>query len=187
MSSPHGFLIEPTNGKRYANTKNIGGYDMIVSVSEEDHRYSNRFGIVKELPSHYQGEIKVGDTLCVHHNVFKLYYDMQGKRKSGKSYLKENTFLVEEGQYFMFNNGEKWQAIDKYCFVKPVKALESFIKKPNNEEPLMGEMKYPNSWLVNKGVNMGDLVLFTPDSEYEFMVDDEKLFRVHDHQIVAKL
>ena len=34
---------------------------------------------------------------------------------------------------------------------------------------------------------VGDRVVFTPDSEYEFTVDDEKLYRVYDHQITVIL
>ena len=44
--------------------------------------------IIKDL-------LKIGDTLLVHHNVFKFYYDMYGREKSGRSFLKENLFLVD--------------------------------------------------------------------------------------------
>jgi hypothetical protein len=44
-------------------------------------------------------------------------------------------------------------------------------------------MKYPNKYLLSKGVNKGDKISFKPESEYEFMVDDEKLYRMYDHQI----
>ena len=48
-------------------------------------------------------------------------------------------------------------------------------------------MKYPNKYLLSKGVNKGDKILFKPESEYEFMVDDEKLYRMYDHQITMVL
>jgi hypothetical protein len=51
----------------------------------------------------------------------------------------------------------------------------------------MGIMRYPNELLAKSGVNPGDKVCFKPDSEYEFMVDDEKLYRIYDHQITIKL
>ena len=44
-------------------------------------------------------------------------------------------------------------------------------------------MKYPSEYLTSKGVNKGDIVTFAPESEYEFTVDDEKLYRIYDHQI----
>jgi len=37
------------------------------------------------------------------------------------------------------------------------------------------------------GVKSGDKICFKPDSEYEFMVDGEKLYRMFDHQITMVL
>ena len=44
-------------------------------------------------------------------------------------------------------------------------------------------MRYPNEYLLKKCVNSGDKVSFSPDSEYEFYVDGDKLYRMFDHQI----
>ena len=187
MRSPFYFIAKPVNGKRYDNTKEIGGIDFIVSTSEEDHKFSNRFAQVVELPLQYKGPIEIGDTLLVHHNVFKFYNDMKGRQKSGKSFFKDDLFFIETEQFFMYKRDDKWYSYDRYCFVKPIAATESYIKKPFSEEPLMGIMKYPNEYLSTQGVRAGDLVCFSPDSEYEFTVDDEKLYRIYDHQITIKL
>jgi co-chaperonin GroES (HSP10) len=37
------------------------------------------------------------------------------------------------------------------------------------------------------GVKAGDKVTFKPDSEYEFSVDGEKMYRMYDHQITTIL
>ena len=187
MRSPFYFIAKPVNGKRYDNTKEIGGIDFIVSTSEEDHKFSNRFAEVVELPLQYKGPIEIGDTLLVHHNVFKFYNDMKGRQKSGKSFFKDDLFFIETEQFFMYKRDDKWYSYDRYCFVKPIAATESYIKKPFSEEPLMGIMKYPNSYLLEHGIKDGDLVCFSPDSEYEFTVDEEKLYRMFDHQITIKL
>ena len=63
MRSPNQFIVKPLNGKRYDNTKKVGGIDLIVSTSEEDHKFSNRYAEVIALPISYKGDIKVGDTL----------------------------------------------------------------------------------------------------------------------------
>lgn len=187
MQSPFYFITKPISGKRYNNTKEIGGIELIISTSEEDHRFSNREAEVIEVPIDYNGPIKVGDKLLVHHNVFKFYNDMKGRRKSGKSFFKEDIFLIDDEQFFMYHNETGWHAHDRYCFVQPIKPEESFIYKPIEEEPLMGIMRYPNKALMDSGVKPGDKVCFKPDSEYEFIVDDEKLYRIYDHQITIKL
>lgn len=187
MQSPFYFIAKPVNGRRYDNTKQIGGIDFIISTSEEDYKFSNRFAEVVELPLNYDGPIQSGDILLVHHNVFKFYNDMKGRQKSGKSFFKDDLFFIEPDQFFMYKHGSIWNAYDRYCFVKPIAATESYIKKPFSEEPLMGIMRYPNDYLIQCGINDGDMICFAPDSEYEFTVDDEKLYRMYDHQITMKL
>jgi hypothetical protein len=187
MKSPFYFIVKPLEGKRYNNTKNIRGVELIISTSIEDHRYSNREAEVIELPLGYEGDIQKGDILLVHHNVFKFYNDMYGNQRSGKSFLKDDIFFVDNDQFFLYKHNGKWKAHDRYCFVKPIPPDQSHIYKPLSEEPLMGIMKYPNKRLNELGVFEGDKVCFTPDSEYEFNVDGEKLFRIFEHQITIKL
>jgi hypothetical protein len=185
MKSPFYFIAKPMEGKRYDNTKNIGGIEIILSTSEEDHKFSNRQAQVVELPLGYEGPILPGDTLIVHHNAFKFYNDMKGRRRSGKSFFKDDLFFIEPDQFFMYKQNGEWKPYDRYCFVKPLPAIDSYIKKPFSEEPLMGIMKYPNEYLLSQGVNPGAVVCFAPDSEYEFNIDGEKLYRIYDHQISA--
>ena len=113
--------------RRYDNLKEIGDIKFITSVSEEDHTASNRFAIVVETPINYKGPIKKGDTLLVHHNVFKFYNDMQGRRKSGRSHLKENLFLVDNEQFFMYKQKDKWHGLGKILFYKTSKTSENLI------------------------------------------------------------
>ena len=187
MRSPFYFIVKPLGGKRYDNTKDISGKELIVSTSEEDHKFSNRKAEVISTPIWYDGPITPGDILLVHHNAFKFYNDMKGRRKSGRSFFRDDIFLIDTDQFFLYKKGSTWNSYDRYCFVKPIPATESYIKKPFSEEPLMGVMRYPNDYLMSKGINEGDLVCFRPDSEYEFDVDGEKLYRIFDHQITIKL
>ena len=103
MRSPYNFIVTPLNKRRYDNIKEIGDTKFITSTSQEDHEASNRFASVVSLPINYTGPIKEGDTLLVHHNVFKFYYDMQGREKSGRSFLKDNLFLIDNEQFFYIN------------------------------------------------------------------------------------
>jgi hypothetical protein len=187
MKSPFAFIAKPLEGKRYNNTKKIGGIDFIINTSQEDHKYSNREAEVIELPLKYNGPIQVGDILLVHHNVFKYYNDIKGTQQSGKSWFKDDLFFIEDEQFYMYKNKDGWNAYGRYCFVKPVDVEESYIYKPITNEPLVGEMVYPNEYLSGQDVNKGDLISFTPESEYEFNVDDEILYRIYDHQITLAL
>ena len=187
MQSPFYFIVTPLLNKRYDNSKVIGGKEIIVSTSDEDHRFSNRHAKVISVPLGYKGDIEKGDTLLVHHNVFKFYHDMKGRQRSGRSFLKDDLFFVDEEQFFMYKKNKKWNAINRYCFVEPVDVEDSIIKKPLQHEPLVGIMRYPNKYLKSKGVKEGDKVSFQPDSEYEFTVEGKKMYRIYDHQITIKL
>ena len=102
MRSPKDFIVKPLKGKRYDNTKEIGGIEMVVSTSEEDHKFSNRQAVVQELPLGYTGPIEKGDVLLVHHNVFKFYNDIKGRQKSGRSFFKDDIFFIDNEQFFLF-------------------------------------------------------------------------------------
>ena len=182
MRSPYNFIVTPLHNRRYDNIKDIGDTEFITSVSEEDYEASNRLAKVISLPIDYDGPVEIEDILLVHHNVFKFYYDMKGKQKSGRSYLKDNLFLVDNEQFFLYKRNGKWNAHGKYCFIKPIKAKKSFILK-RGEEPLMGIVKYINQELLDLGVKEGDEISFQPDSEYPFTVDNEKVYRMFTNNI----
>lgn len=67
------------------------------------NKFSNRYAEVVSVPIYYNGPIKEGDILIVHHNVFKFYYNMYGVQKSGKSFLWDDLFLLDEDQFFYIN------------------------------------------------------------------------------------
>ncbi len=187
MRSPFYFIVKPTKGKRYNNSKEIGGIDFLTSTSEENHLASNREAIVVSTPLGYTGDIEPGDKLLVHHNVFKFYNDMKGRQKSGKSFFMDDLFFVDNTQFYMYNKNNKWHCHDKYCFIEPIPATDYYIDKPFAEEPLIGKIKYINNRLSAYGIKEGDLVTFKPDTEYEFNVDDQKLYRMFDHHITMVL
>ena len=183
MRSPKEFIVKPLQGKRYDNTKKIGDVDLILSTSEEDHNFSNRQGVVQALPLGYTGPIEIGDILLVHHNVFKFYYDMKGYQRSGKSFFKDDLFFIDNDQFYLYKKKDKWIAHDRYCFIKPMPVEDSVIMKACNKEPLMGVMEYPNKYLKSKGVKKGDKVSYTPFNNYEFRIDGDVFYRLHDHQV----
>tara|TARA_R100001443_G_scaffold116998_2_gene139457 strand:+ start:1325 stop:1888 length:564 start_codon:yes stop_codon:yes gene_type:complete len=187
MKSLYQFIVKPVGGRRYDNIKKIGNTDFIMSTSEEDAAFSNRQAEVIETPLNYNGSISKGDILLVHHNVFKFYNDMYGRRKSGRSFLKDDLFFVDPDQFFAYKKNNKWYGYDRYCFLKPIPPTESYIFKPLTKEPLMGEMVIVNDGLKEKGVKKGDIVTYKPNQEYQFNVDNQILWRMYDHTITLIL
>jgi G:T-mismatch repair DNA endonuclease (very short patch repair protein) len=187
MRSPFYFIVTPLNEKRYNNTIDYEGVNFISNTSQENFKSTNRMGVVVSTPVNYTGDIVKGDILVVHHNVFKIYYDMRGRQKSGRSFLKDNTFLVDETQFYAYNHNGEWRCHSNNCFVKPIDKKEYFIEKPGTEEALVGRMRYNNKELDKLGVHNGALICFEPESEYEFQIDGEKLYRMYTRNITMTL
>ena len=81
-------------------------------------------------------------------------------------------------QFFLYLKKDIWKAHSKYCFIKPLPLKESYIFKPGGEEPLTGIIKYINQELIDLGLSVGDEIIFEPESEYPFYINDEKLYRM---------
>ena len=188
MRSPFHFIVEPLGGSRYDNVKSIGGMDFITSSSKEDHKASNRHAKVLATPIGYTGEIMPGDIVIVHHNVFKYYNDIHGNERSGRSHLFDGIFLIDDDQFFLYKRENEWKAHSRYCFVLPEKRMDNYIlSKIGNEEYLRGMLIYPNQELIDKGLNSGDKVAFTPESEYEFEIDGIILYRMYSKNVCLEL
>ena len=51
----------------------------------------------------------------------------------------------------------------------------------------MGTIKYINKQLIKLGLKEGDEIVYQPNSEYEFVIDDEVLYRMFTDNITIKL
>jgi len=179
MQSISDFIIKPKN-KRYNNTKQIGDSELLLNSEISDHRYVSRNAIVLATPLINETDIKVGDEIIVHHNVFRRWYDARGIEKNSRSYYKEDKYFVKPDQVFLYKRNNKWHAPKGYCFIKPI-VSNNIIEK---EVPLRGVIKHVDTDLVD--IEKEDLVGFTPSSEYEFIVGGERLYRVLTNEISIK-
>lgn len=178
MKSVYNFVVEPI-GERYNNVKKIGDSELITNTEVFNHQYVNRLARVVSTPTKLKTNIKPGDTVLVHHNVFRRWHDVKGKERNSKSFFNESTYIISIDQIFLFKSKEKWKAPNGYCFVKPIKAVDQF--NTEQEKPLVGVVKYSDGV-----VNVGDLIGFRPNSEYEFVVEGERLYRVLSNFITIK-
>ena len=178
MKSVYNFVVKP-KGERYNNTKKFKGGELILNTDIFQHQYVNREAIVISTPIIGDTDIKPGDTVIVHHNVFRRWNDVKGVERNSKSYFNEDTYFINHEQIFLYKQEDKWVAPKGYCFVIPLKATDQF--NTESEKPLQGIVKYSDGT-----VKVNELVGFRPNSEYEFIVDGERLFRVLSNFITIK-
>ena len=178
MKSVYNFVVAPIGG-RYNNTKKVGDSELILNTEIFNHKHVNRLAKVISTPIVGETDLQPGDEVIVHHNVFRRWHNVKGIEKNSRSFFDENTYLINQDQIFLYKRNDTWNAPKGYCFVKPLKA-----KNPLNidlEKPLQGIVKYSDGT-----VEVGDLIGFRPSSEYEFIVDGERLYRVLSNFITIK-
>jgi|TARA_B100000497_G_C7679891_1_gene411275 hypothetical protein len=180
MQSLYAFIVEPIKS-RYNNTKKIGENNLILNTEIQDHRYVNRNAVVISIPKNVKTNIKIGDEIIVHHNIFRRYSNIRGEEVDSSSYFKENKYFIYLDQIFMYKQKNKWKSIDDFCFVKPIENDNIFSTEKEME--LIGVVKYVEN---NKLIKKNTLVGFTPNSEYEFIIDNERLYRVPIKSICIK-
>jgi hypothetical protein len=178
MESVYNFVVTP-KGDRYNNTKEIDGGKLILNTDVYQHQYVNREAIVVSTPMVGQTDIKPGDTVIVHHNVFRRWHDVKGREKNSRSFFNESTYFIAQDQIFLYKRDDKWKAPKGYCFVIPLKATDQF--NIESEKPLQGIVKYSDGT-----VEVNDLIGFRPGSEYEFVVNGKRLYRVLSNFITIK-
>ena len=170
MKSVYNFVVKP-KGERYNNKKKVGDSELILNTEIYNHQFVNREAIVISKPLIGDTDIQVGDTVIVHHNVFRRWHNVKGVEKNSRSYFDDSNYFISSDQIFLYKRKDKWIAPKGYCFVMPLKAVDQF--NIESEKPLQGIVKYSDGT-----VKVNDLVGFKPSSEYEFIVDGERLYRV---------
>ena len=170
MKSIYNFVITP-KGERYNNIKKIGDKDLILNTEIFNHQYINRIAKIISIPTVGNTDLLPGDEVIVHHNVFRRWHDVKGKERNSRSYFNEETYLVTIDQIFLYKRGNEWQAPKGYCFVQPIKDINQF--NIATEKPLMGIVKYSDGT-----VNVNSVIGFRPNSEYEFIINGERLYRI---------
>mgnify|MGYP003681124650 CR=1 FL=1 len=178
MKSVYNFVVTP-KGERYNNTKKLDGGELILNTEIFNHKYVNREATVVSVPMVGYTDILPGDTVIVHHNVFRRWHNVKGIEKNSRSYFDESNYFISSDQIFLYKRDDKWIAPKGYCFVIPLK--ESNPLNVDLEKPLQGIVKYSDGT-----VEVGDLIGFRPSSEYEFIVDGERLYRVLSNFITIK-
>ena len=178
MRSVYNFVVTP-KGDRYNNKKKVDGGELILNTEIYNHQYVNREAIVISTPIVGETDIKAGDTVIVHHNVFRRWHNVKGIEKNSRSYFNESTYMISLDQIFLYKRDGEWNPPKGYCFVKPLRAIDQF--NIESEKPLQGIVKYSDGT-----VKVNDLVGFKPSSEYEFIVDGERLYRVLSNFITIK-
>lgn len=192
------YLIVEIN-EAYDNTTTTGnGVTLITNTSIESVTNIIRQAKVVSAPEYTI--LKKGDEVIVHHNIFRLRNGIKGKLVSSNFFIEDNRYFVPLTEVFMYKRDGVWKSLDPYCFIKPIKStkekkLDGFLLSDlsvkdslhKGNEKLKGTMSYSNKGLTEIGIIEGDTIIFSPDSEYEFMIEGELYYRMKTNDIKIKI
>jgi len=183
MTSVFNFIVKPV-GDRYDNKVKVDGKELILNTKIESFKSVNNLAEVVAIPLAYSTSIKVGDLVIIHHNVFRRFYDIRGDQKNSRAYFMDELYFCDLDQIYLYKNDKKWLAFGDRCFIKPLKNIDHL--KLDKEQRLIGILKYGNSSLKALKIDEGDLVGYTPNGEFEFVVDGQRLYCMKSNDIVIK-
>jgi hypothetical protein len=140
---------------------------------------------VVSLPLNYEGNIIVGDHVVVQHNVFRTYFDGAGLTRESDAHIQGDLFQVLQELIYLIIRGEERIAVDDYVFVSPIVEDKKWIGEVEREH--VGVVVYNNEMLKKQGIQAGDKIVFGVDCEYEFNLDNQRLYRIRTNRILAQL
>ena len=183
MKSLYDFIVRPV-GKEYDNEITIGDKKIILNTKIESFKFVNNIAKVVEVPTAFKTNIKKGDLIIIHHNVFRTFYDIKGVKKKSRSSFIDGMYFCSLDQIYLYKNNGNWKSINDRCFIKPLKAKDNL--EVVKEQKLIGILKIGNSSLEALGITEGDTVGYTPYGEYDFIVNKERLYCMKSNDIVIK-
>ena len=183
MKSLYDFIIEPL-GDKYKNEIQVGDKKVVVNTQIESWKFVNRLAKVVKTPLAFKTKIKKGDIVIVHQNIFRTFYDMRGEKKKSRSWFKNDLYFCSLDQVYLYKNSTGWHTFGDRCFIQPIKDTNSLTL--DKERSLIGILKYGNSSLEALEINEGDLVGYTPNGEWEFLINKQRLYCMKSNDIVIK-
>jgi hypothetical protein len=178
MKSLYSFIVRPYLD-RYDNIRDIDGKELVINTNIENHLFVSKKAVVVSTPAAFDTNVRCGDIVYVHHNIFRRWYDQKGKERNSSTYFKDDLYFCSLDQIYMYNN----RCHLDYCFVKPIKEINDLYNK--KEKEYFGILKYSNNSLEAVGLKPGALVIFTPNSEFEFIIEGERLYCMKSNDIAV--
>jgi len=181
--------------KSYNNTESINGIDFTVNVNIDDVKSINREAIVVCAPE--GSNLIPEDEVIVHHNIMRESIHTNGTLDKGMFFLSEchdyKYFLAPVPEILLKKVNGKWETLLDFVFIKPFLEKEidlgsgiTFVPKSRKGMvDLRGILSITNKDL--KGVDIGDIIVFSRNSEHEFIIDGEIMYKCRIEDILAKV
>lgn len=188
MKALHHVLIR--TDRSYNNKEKVGNTDFTVNVDIDNVESINRTATVVSAPEGI--DLDSGDVVVVHHNIMRENIRIDKKKTKGMYYIADDYYWVPVSEVIMKKSNNTWIPLHNFVFLKPIKqeniqlkyGLTLIPRSRKGMQELRAELAITNKKL--EGVEVGDKVYFSRNSEHEFIIEGETLFKCEIEDILGK-
>lgn len=178
--------------KRFKDTITVAGKELYLDNRFDEFNNRINEGEVVATPKKYETGVSVGDTLYFHHHVvvdkgqkfqydddskdvYIVYYNPQDIRNSQAIAYKHDGMVKELG----------WILLEPIEEEKETVLPSGLILVEKEETPKKeGRVAFDSLFFQENGVNIGDVVGFLKNRDYEIEIDGKKFWRMRHDDIV---
>ena len=177
--------------KSYNNKDVINGEEYIVNVSIDNVESINRIAEVVVAP--LGSNLSQGDEVLVHHNILRENIHTNGFKTKGNFHINGEFYRSPVSEILMKKVDGEWTTLLDFVFLKPLKESDvdlghGLILTPHSRkgfQDLRATLAITNKNLKN--VDIGETVIFSRNSEHEFIIEGEVMYKCEIQDILAKL
>ena len=170
----------------------VNGRELFMDTSYDELKHARQYGTVvalpHSLPKGINLDVKVGDKIYCHHFL-------TNEENRVKFHEDEKVFSIHWSYVYAIVRKGRVKMLHHWNFVKQKVEDESnyisdtgiYLKPEADDVELHGYIEYMNKDLKNLGVKKGDEVIFSENSEYEMIIEGEKMLRMRNFDILAKV
>lgn len=180
MKSKHAFIVHLP--KRFNDTIEVAGIDLYIDPKFRE--FENRVcqGVIVSTPSVSSLRADAGDILYFHHHVVMNTQLALGNDLYLVPYHRDHGY---NSQAYAYQRGTEVTMIDEWVFLKAHEAT-GFITNSSGimldaaivPKELKGVVAYGSAMLDLYEVSAGDTVGFNKNSDYEMIVNGERVWRM---------
>lgn len=177
--------------RSYNNKEVINGTKYTVNVSIDNVQSINRTAEIVVAP--LGSGLASGDEVLIHHNILRENIQVNDLKTKGNFHINGEFYRSPVSEILMKRVNGKWETLLDFVFLKPIKEQDvdlghGLILTPHSRkgfQDLRATLAITNKKL--KGVDIGDTVIFSRNSEHEFLIDGETMYKCEVQDILAKL
>ena len=172
--------------KETEDTILLNGKEMYRDTSYDPMKLARQYGTVYKTPTLDTSDagIQEGDKVWFHHFIATPTNHVSHADKDNiyQAYLEQIYLIERKGEYIPVG---VWNFMEQEMKEAEMSESGIFLDYSPSEVEFHGTAILINDWVKDQGVEVGDRVMWSENSEYEMDIDGRKLLRMRNVDILA--